>query len=153
MKHEWYNAPMAISEKWQQFSPLPADIHDRLSQLTALFTGEGVLLAYLFGSLVNAGAAHDVDLALLLPLESKRPYHLRPAIIDILGTERIDIVDLRRASPVLKFEIIRSGNCLYASGDDQQFMFETAVIRQYQDTAVWRQHQQEILKARMLQWS
>lgn len=151
---------MANPEKWHQFSPLPADIRDRLPRLTGLFAEEGVLLAYLFGSLVTDAPAHDVDLALLLPPDKqpalslpKRPFHLHTPITGILGTDRVDIVDLRRASPVLKFEIIRSGRCLYALDDDQQFLFETAVLRQYQDTAFLRHQQEIILKERTLQWS
>lgn len=151
---------MANSEKWHKFKPLPTDIQERLPQLTALFIEEKVYLAYLFGSLAQNAAAHDVDLALLLPTAQttalslpKRPFHLLPAITDILGTERIDIVDLRRASPALQFEIVRQGRCLFARDDDQQLQFETAVIRQYQDTAYWRRQQEQLLKARMQRWS
>ncbi|MFO7539887.1 MAG: nucleotidyltransferase domain-containing protein [Chloroflexota bacterium] len=140
---------MATAEKWRHFEPLPADMAERLSRLDDLFVGEGVLLAYLFGSLLQESRpAQDVDLALLLP-EDKRPYHLHPAIIACLGTERVDIVDLRRASPVLKFEIISNGRCLYTQNEDIQFEFVMATLRQYHDTNYLRQQQDKILRQRL----
>lgn len=143
---------MANPEKWRKFKPLPADIRERLARLEGLFAAEGVLLAYLFGSLTKDGPAHDVDLALLLPPD-KRPFHLHPAITAILGTERVDLVDLRRAAPALQFAIIKNGRCLYTSDEEQQNRFETAVIRTYQDTNHWRREQEKMLKARMQSWS
>lgn len=143
---------MANPEKWHKFKPLPADIHRRLARLDGLFATEGVHLAYLFGSLTADGPAQDVDLALLLPPD-KRPFHLHPTISSFLGIERLDLVDLRRASPALQFEIIKNGRCLFASDNEQQLLFETAVIRTYQDTVYWRHEQEKMLKARMQAWS
>jgi uncharacterized protein len=140
---------MATAEKWRHFEPLPAGMAERLSRLDDLFVREGVLLAYIFGSLLqDSRPAQDVDLALLLP-EDKRPYHLHQAITDCLGTERVDIVDLRRASPVLKFEIISNGRCLYAQDEDIQLNFVLATLRQYHDTNYLRQQQNKILRQRL----
>jgi hypothetical protein len=54
-----------------------------------------------------------VDLAILI--KEKPAYELFEAIADVLGTDRIDLVDLRKASPVLRFEILRSGRPIYIS--------------------------------------
>jgi len=139
-------------DKWHKFKPLPNDIRQSVAQLDTFFTAEGVLLAYLFGSLTHTNQAHDIDLALLLPPD-KRPFHLHPAISHTLHTERVDIVDLRRAAPVLAFEIISSGQILYAANETIQLDFERHVLRQYKDTAWLRQKQEQFLKERMKQWS
>lgn len=141
---------MATAEKWHHFNPLPADIEQRLSRLNNLFAQEGVLLAYLFGSLARGGPAHDIDLALLLPA-GKGPYHLQQAITDCLGTDRVDLVDLRRASPVLKFEIISNGRCLYQIEADTQLNFVLEGLRQYHDTNYLRRQQESILSERLAQ--
>jgi predicted nucleotidyltransferase len=69
-----------------------------------------VQLVYLFGSLTEGTTGNDVDLAILT--ENSPPFSLRNELIAFLGTERLDIVDLNRASPALCFEIIRSGQII-----------------------------------------
>jgi len=56
---------MSIWERWRRFRPLPEDIQRRLTNLKPLFAKEGILLAYLFGSLCRGKDGEDVDLALL----------------------------------------------------------------------------------------
>ncbi|MFQ5399998.1 MAG: nucleotidyltransferase domain-containing protein [Anaerolineae bacterium] len=143
---------MGTADKWHRFRELPADIQTRLQQLPALFAREGVLLTYLFGSLARAETGQDVDLALLMP-EEKRPYRLHQPIADTLGIERLDIIDLRRASPVLRYEIISTGLCIYAADDDIQLDCELKWLREYRDTAWLRRRQDGLLAERMKQWS
>jgi hypothetical protein len=143
---------MAMADKYHKFKALPDDILTRLQQLPQYLAQSDVLLAYLFGSLAQAGKGQDVDLALLMP-EGERPYHLRQALSDWLATERLDIVDLRRAAPVLRFEIISTGRCLFAYNDTIQLDFERQTLRQYKDTAWLRQKQLQLLHERMNQWS
>ncbi len=143
---------MAIAEKWDKFKPIPDDILTRLEDLPPLFGANEVLLAYHFGSLARQQRGNDVDLALLMPANTP-PFRLRDAIIEKLGTERLDIVDLRRASPVLCFEIISEGKLLYAVDDEIQLASETNWLRRYKDTAWLRQNQSQILQYRIEQWS
>lgn len=82
---------------------MPSDIEYKLDGLIPLFQREGVLLVYLFGSLGKGLPANDMDLAVMA--EKIPIYQLREKISDILGTERVDLVDLRSASPVLRFEL------------------------------------------------
>ena len=149
---------MSTAERWHGFRELPADLARRLQQLPGLLEQEGVLLAYLFGSLAEEQpeaserpAPQDVDLALLLP-PGRPAYRLREAITEHLDTQRVDVVDLRRASPVLRMEIVRNGRVLYAAGDDVRLQFEVETVRVYQDTNWLRQQQRQILKERMAQW-
>lgn len=139
---------MNKAEKWQRFKDLPEDLQDRLAALPALLAGEEVLLAYLFGSLAREGSGQDVDLALLMP-EGKHPYRLQKAINQQLDTERVDIVDLRRASPFLRYEIISTGSCIYEAVDRLYYEYELRWLREYKDTAWLRKHQEQLLRDKL----
>jgi len=125
------------TERWKGHSPLPEGIKGSLEELTPIFEREGVLLA--------------ADLALLT--EEKPAWKLRDEIAGALGTERLDIVDLRRASPVLLFEIIRTGWPIYASDEAVRERFVLDVLHLYRDTAPLRRRQRAALKRRMDRWS
>ncbi len=142
---------MGITERWKRFKELPADIEQALGRLIPLFEREGVLLAYLFGSLSKRRTGHDVDLAILI--RDGPAFRLREAITECLGTERVDLVDLRSASPVLRFEVIRTGRPFYVSNKEVQVRFELETLHLYRDTAPLRCRQREYLKRRMAQWS
>lgn len=80
---------MGIPERWYRLKPLPPDIQNRLENLSSLFKKEGVLLAYLFGSLADKGEKSpkppgDLDLAILpaVPVAPRAPafrHKLAPA--------------------------------------------------------------------------
>ena len=142
---------MSIPERWTKFRQLPPNINQKLTRLIPLFEKEGVLLAYLFGSLGRGQAGHDVDLAILT--RDRPAFRLRAAITDRLETERVDLVDLQRASPVLRFEILRTGQLLYAADLALSEQFELSTLRLYRDTAWLRRRQREYLRERMEQWS
>jgi predicted nucleotidyltransferase len=142
---------MAIKERWKGFAELEPDIGQALERLLPLFEREDVLLAYLFGSLAQGRDANDVDLAVLV--ESQPAFRLREPIVECLGTERVDLVDLKRASPVLRFEILRTGRCLYAVNGDTQNRYELETLHLYRDTHSMRRRQQEYLRERIAQWS
>lgn len=137
-----------MNKKWYRTKPLPSDIASRLDQLSSLFEAEGVLVAYIFGSLAQQREGNDVDLALLLPLDQP-VYLLREKLSAVLGTERIDIVDLSRANNVLRFEIISTGRCLFAANDELRLDFELETVRIYHDREVPRRRQEAVLRERM----
>lgn len=142
---------MGSTEKWKGFAPLSPTIQLALKRLPELLSTTDVLLVYLFGSLAEGKAGNDVDLAILT--QNSPPYSLRNVLTAFLGTERLDIVDLNRASPAFCFEIIRSGQILYAADEEIQLQFELGVVRQYHDTAYLRRKQEEGLRRRMAAWS
>lgn len=137
-----------MDKKWDRTKPAPPDIVQRLARLPALLASEGVLLAYLFGSLAQHQHGNDVDLALLLP-PGQKPYRLRDTLADFLGTQRLDIVDLGRANNVLRFEIISTGRCLYAANDELRLDFELETVRVYHDREIPRRRQEALLRKRM----
>lgn len=142
---------MGIAERWKRFRELPPDISQALERLIPLFQRKGVLLVYLFGSLSQGKKAHDVDLAILT--QGDPAFGLREEIGECLGTERLDLVDLRNASPVLRFEVIRTGRPLFISDEKVLNDFELETLHLYRDTAPLRHRQRGYLKRRMAQWS
>lgn len=142
---------MGIPERWTKFPELPPNIKQKLAQLIPLFEREGVQLAYLFGSLSQSPEGHDIDLGVLT--QSGPAFRLRVAITRCLGTERVDLVDLRRASPMLRFEILRTGQLLYAADQSLGERFEMATLHVYRDTAWLRRQQRTYLQERMGLWS
>jgi len=146
---------LGCPERWTRFEPLPKDIDKRLKNLAPIFEREGILLAYLFGSLAEndrdtrdtARKPNDVDLAILSREGSA--YKVQDAIVETLGTDRLDLVDLRRASPVLRFEVLRSGRPIYVSDEDLKERYEMSTLHLYRDTAPMRRRQTEYLKERM----
>ncbi len=134
---------MSLPERWARHRELPVDISQRLPRLLPLFAESGVQLAYLFGSLAKQGCGQDVDLALL----SLSPvFRLRSEISECLGTERID---LQRATPILRFEIVQTGQWLYAATSMVREQFELATLRLYRDTAFLRACHRQYLYERI----
>lgn len=143
---------MGIKERWKGSKPLPEDIGERILNLAPLLEREGVLLAYLFGSLAHGERGEDVDLAILSGRDNF--VRLMERIYELLNTQRVDLVDLKTASPVLKLEVIRQGSLIYKRNDRTENEFELSVLREYKDRAPVRRKQMEILKARMeRRWS
>lgn len=143
---------MANPGRWKRFADLPEDLGARLAELPELFERRGVLLAYLFGSLAaDDPSAGDVDLAILTAGEPA--YLLRTELQRTLATQRLDLVDLERASPLLRFHIIRDGRLLYRRDDEMLNRFELDTLHVYRDTAPLRRRHRQILRERMDAWS
>ena len=138
---------MSIAERWRRHEKLPEEIEERLVSLPELLASRGVRLAYLFGSLAHGKIGNDVDLAILT--DADPPYRLRNDICAWLDTERLDIVDLRRASPVLRMEVIQTGRLLYAADEAIRLDFVLETLRDYRDTAYLRQQQERLLRRRL----
>ena len=86
---------MGIKERWRRTRPLPEDIESRIRGLPRLFEEKGVLLAYLFGSFARGERGKDLDLA-VLPGRENFP-EIWEAVLDYLGSERFDLVNLKSA--------------------------------------------------------
>jgi len=80
-----------------------------------------------------------VDLTLLT--REGAAWELQEALVEFLGTDRLDLIDLRRASPVLRFEILSGGR-----------PYEMETLHLYRDTEPMRRRQREALKERMTAW-
>ena len=90
-----------------------------------------VLLAvYAFGSRVRgvATSESDLDLAVLAecPLEPLRLWDIAQDLASLLELE-VDLIDLRRASTVLQYQVVTTGQCWWAV-DAQAALFECFVL-------------------------
>ena len=133
---------MGIKERWYRSKPLPPDIRERIDMLPSLFKEKGVMLAYLFGSLLNT-KGNDVDIALLYEGAFG---DIRRDIHKMLGTSRVDIVNLKSAHLLISFEVISTGKILFRLNEDTENLFELKIIKQYQDFGPVRNKQLIYLK-------
>lgn len=90
----------------------------------------GLLAAYAFGSRVagTAGPESDLDLAVLVEGYSDPValWSLASELADVAGCH-VDLVDLRAASTVLQYQIVTSGERLWAR-DTQAAFYETYIL-------------------------
>ena len=96
-----------------------------------------IAFAYLFGSLAENRATHlsDVDIAVYLRegrFADKR-FEILGDLIDILKTDRLDLVILNTASLSLKMKIIQTRRILADNFPYIRHTFESAIMRTYFD--------------------
>jgi len=117
------------------------------NNLTPLFNEEGLQLVLLFGS-VALGREYrksDIDLGFLFD----RPIDilaLTNRVIQLLRTDKVDVVDLRRASPLLKFSAIRQGKILFEKTPGLFDAFKSLIFRIYVDTKKLRDAQEKAIQ-------
>lgn len=114
----------------------------KLSQRLSCFFAEmatrfGLVLVYLFGSQVQGrpGPRSDYDFAVLF--EDEPSLRERSALIhqlvQLLGTDHVDLVVLRRAPIELKYNVIAMGSLLYEVDRAQRVEFEAQTLSRYFD--------------------
>jgi len=111
----------------------------RLPQLRTLLAQHGnVLAVFLFGSQMDGYATphSDIDLAMLFEHspDLKEELALSAAISEVLGTERVDVINLNRANLLLRHRAI-SGLSLYERDGAKVSDFIETTIRYYVDYA------------------
>ncbi|MFN3533053.1 MAG: type VII toxin-antitoxin system MntA family adenylyltransferase antitoxin [Candidatus Brocadia sp.] len=124
--------------------------------LSPLFHDEGLRLVLLFGSAVS-GKMHkksDIDLAFLFdkPVDILA---LTNNVISLLHTDNVDVIDLKRTSPLLRYASVKNGMLLYEREPGMFNEFYSLAFRQYVDTKKLRDAQalaiKQFLKKRGLQ--
>jgi predicted nucleotidyltransferase len=117
----------------------------------ALARDPRVRLAYAFGSAVHdqAGPLSDLDLGVLLTVrpswDEEREFRARLTAVE----PRVDLVLLNDAPPVLRYEIITGGRCLFTRDEREQAEFEITSLSRFLDFQPVRRVQQEYLRARV----
>jgi predicted nucleotidyltransferase len=101
---------------------------------------------YLFGSAAS-GAVHDasdIDLAVLPrePLLSATRWNLQQELAIALQCD-VDLVDLRSASTVLRFQVVTTGDLLYDGDPRKRAEFEMVTLSMY---ARFNEERREILE-------
>jgi len=133
------------------------DIEEYTEQLRQLFATYGVVLAYLFGSQAEekAGPISDVDIAVLLGPQVDREQWFQVQL-DLIGEltslfhrNDVDVVILNEATPVLAYEVVRSGRVLYEAEPGTRVDYEVTALRRYADTKPLRRLQDRRLLERV----
>ena len=124
--------------------PLVDEIRERL---TPLFQDEGLRLVMLFGSSVT-GKMHrhsDIDLAFLFDRDMDI-IALTNNVIRLLHTDNVDVIDMKHASPLLRFSVVRNGRLLYERLQGEFNSFSSLTFRRYVDTKKLRDMQATSIK-------
>lgn len=122
---------------------LPDEIKRRL---TAIFSERGLKLVLLFGSSVT-GKRHrqsDIDVGFLFDGEVDI-LALTNKVIRLLKTDKVDVVDLKKASPLLKFAASRSSVVLFEKTPGLYNAFSSLAFRRYVDTKKLRDAQHSVV--------
>ena len=116
-------------------------------RLEPLFHDAGLQLVVLFGSLAKgiAKSNSDIDLAFLYdaPVDA---VSLTNRVSQLLRTDAIDVVDLRTASPLLKFSVMQYGQSLYERSPGAFTTFYSLAFRRYVDTKKLRDAQRSVVR-------
>ena len=124
--------------------PAVDEIKERLAPL---FKEEGLQLVLLFGS-AAVGPVHresDIDLGFLF----ERPADLlvlTNRVIRLLHTDWVDVVDLRKAGPLLNYSAAKRGRILYESSRGVYNEFCSLAFRRYVDSKKMRDRHAEAIQ-------
>lgn len=116
------------------------------NRLAPLFNEEGLQLVLLFGSVAigKENPKSDIDLGFLFDNDIDLLF-LTTRVIQLLRTDRVDVVDLRRASPLLRYSAIRTGKVLFERIPGLFNTFQSLIFRIYIDTKKLREAQEKAI--------
>ncbi len=132
----------------RELSKTPLALNEtRLKEkLEAFCTQHDIQLVILFGSTATGGIHNrsDLDIALLgrAPLDTVA---MTNHLMQLAERGDVDVVDLRRSSPLLAMEVVRSGRVLYERHAGQYADFCSLAHRRYADTAKLRAAKKEAI--------
>lgn len=104
----------------------------------------GISLFYIYGSLASGRmqSLSDVDIAIGCggnrELETEEYLKLLSYIQDLLGREDIDLVELKKAPPLLKMRILQQGKLIYFKDYESLLEFRKLAISSYLRTLYLR---------------
>jgi uncharacterized protein len=129
-------------------NPRQCSITEIQGRLAPLFKDKGLRLVLLFGSQAS-GEVHtesDIDLGFLYD-EPVDLLDLTNIIIQLLHRDRVDVVDLQRAGPLLCFSAARQGILLYERSPGQFHSFYSLSFRRYIDTKKLRDARTKVIQS------
>ncbi len=103
--------------------------------LASIYEEEGLKLVLLFGSIASGKhrMESDIDLAFLFDREVDI-VGLTTRVIELLAADNVDVVELRKASPLLRFSIARNPIVLHESRPSMFSEFYSLSFRMFMDT-------------------
>lgn len=117
-------------------------IEEVRNRLSPLFKDDRLQLVLLFGSAVTERIHKhsDIDLAFLFD-RAVDIIALTNKVIRLLHTDNIDVIDLRRASPLLRFSVVKNGKLIYEKKQGMFNEFYSLAFKMYVDTKKLRDAQ------------
>jgi len=137
-------------------------IESRIRALTAgLLTDDRVAALYLFGSHAQgaAGPSSDIDVGVLLAARVGREEYFTLRLqylgrcMDLLGTDKVDLVILNDAPPILAYEVVSRGRLLCQNNREERVTFEADRVGKYLDFKPFLEVQVRTTKAHLLKGS
>jgi predicted nucleotidyltransferase len=125
---------------------LPTDLAQLGAAAARVAAELGLRLVVLFGSAARGeAAAEDLDLGVLgdAPLDVVA---VTNAFIRALSSQRVDIVDLGRADPVVAAHVARDGIALYDAEAGGFARFASLSLRRFADTAKFREMERQQIR-------
>ncbi|MBI4848264.1 MAG: nucleotidyltransferase domain-containing protein [Nitrospirae bacterium] len=118
-----------------------------------LYLQGGVIAAYIFGSYASKSFSHrsDIDIAVLLDSGvNSRDYgpvklNITTGLIELLSFDKVDVVILNAASPLLSHEVIKKGMLLFSKEEKKRLEYTVNATMRYLDTIHLRKVQDHIL--------
>lgn len=111
-----------------------ADIEGKLQELGRTLAEDGVRLACLFGSILEQPLARDVDVAVWFTEYSFDRYlHTLEVTSQALGTGRVHVVVLNRASAPLRLRALLEGRLLFAERPEAPIQAIVDTLFEYED--------------------
>ena len=107
----------------------------------------GLRLVVMFGSTARFVASpEDLDLAVLAsdPVDA---VELTNRFTTLLGFQEVDVVDLRRADPVLLVQVAQEGIPLFESAPGEFASFCSLATRRFADTRKFRDAEREAIRS------
>jgi predicted nucleotidyltransferase len=122
-------------------------IDDIKERLAPLFRKKEPQLVLLFGSMAKGGVhgKSDIDLGFLFD-QPADVLALTNDVVKLLHSNRVDVVDLQRASPLLRFSAARTGTVLYERSVGLFNQFLSLAFRMYVDTKKLRDARRQMTR-------
>ncbi len=128
---------MGIKQRWEKTNPIQYSTKEVLALVLPLLNAdERILIAYLFGSRANnTKESSDIDIAIYTSRDFLWDdyYLLYGEITKKLHSDRLDLLWLNIAEPILCFEVIRNGKVLFYKDADILNDFELKAKKRYYD--------------------
>ena len=132
---------MAVKERREKSRPIKFTTEKAISLILPLLENDPrILTAYLFGSRIKkSDQSSDIDIALYTSKDfSWEDYYLLYGKLSkALCSDRLDLVWLNEADPILGFEVIKYGKVLFYTDTDLLNDFELKNKKRYYDYVLY----------------
>jgi predicted nucleotidyltransferase len=106
-------------------------------------TRSEIEVAYIFGSLAQGriNILSDIDIAIIIDIQQikERQYHygykaeVLADLIKLLKTNKVDLVILNEANPLLRHRVLYFGRLIYSKNEKNRIQFQVDTINKYID--------------------